>query len=120
VTLVNIAPQTITLPVKNAEDLISVHVRGHDDLSTHTPVGGSGQLRLKPGEKIVLDDVPWWRGIDPAKVSKSDRDPFEDGKESLQIILQAATPGLWDVPAASESWIYVDRDKLLKALEANP
>ncbi|WP_395739987.1 hypothetical protein [Prosthecobacter sp.] len=119
VTLVNISPQRITLPVKRAEDLISVHVRGHDELSTHASAAGAGQMKLKPGEKIVLHDVSWWRGIDPAKVGKSDHDPFAEGEEPLSFILQADTPGLWEIPAATEFSMSVHRDDLLKALEAD-
>lgn len=84
------------------------------------PVAGLGQLHLKPGEKIVLHEVAWWHGIDPAKVNQSKKDPLEGTSESLSFIFHAATPGLWDIPAVAGSWISVDRDKLLEALENKP
>ena len=119
VTIVNISPQTISLPVEKAEDLIFVRMVGNDEGGTREPVAGLGQIQLKPGEKIVLHDVPWWRGIDPAKLKKDKKDPFEGEKPSFSFILHAATPGLWNVPAEGQ-WISVDGDKLLKVLQNKP
>lgn len=120
VTIANISPQTLTLPVDKAEDLIFVHMAGNDAVGNQMPVAGSGQLHLKPGEKIVLHEVAWWHGIDPAKVNQSEKGPFGDEKKSLSFIFHAATPGLWDIPANAGSWISVDQDKLLEALENKP
>ena len=119
VTITNISPQTITLPVKKAEDLIFVRMVGNENGGSKMPAAGSGQLQLKPGQKIVLHDVAWWRGIDSAKISRSEKDPFETGSDSLNFILHAATPRLWTVPAEGSS-IRVDRDKLLEALMKKP
>lgn len=120
VTIANISPQTLTLPVKKAEDLIFVRMVGNQAGGTRMPSAGSGQLHLKPGEIIVLHEVAWWHGIDPAKVNKGEPGPFGDARASLSFIFHAATPGLWDIPAAAGSWISVDRDKLLETLEKNP
>ena len=99
--------------MEKAEDLIFVRMVDVDDGGTPMPVGGSGQLRLKPGEKIVLHDVQWWRGIDPAKINTRTKEPFD-------FSLHVVTPGLWDVPAEAGPYISVDGKELLKVLRKKP
>ncbi|MES2596925.1 MAG: hypothetical protein V4662_16395 [Verrucomicrobiota bacterium] len=108
VTITNVSPQWIALPVANAEDLLIFELRDEHDNKTYVRRSAKEIIRLEVGKPVVLKDVRWWKWLDPAMIKEG---------QSYTAHLRAATPGMSDTLVDVGWWSSVEGAKLRKAIQ---
>ena len=110
VTITNISPQPVNLPVAEAADLLVICLRQERSAEILTPAVlavKAGKLELPPGGTVELHDFKWWTRLDPGMIKP---DEYYSGS------FQATSPGLWEVKAKPNwSWGFKG-EKILKAI----
>lgn len=113
VTISNIAPQTITLPVAKAEALLVIEISEASDNALlnsrqYFIDNEKGSLSIEPGKGVVIQDVKWWEVLRGQPIKP-------DSYYNVRFL--ARTPTLWSVPT-QPNWGWAPKgEKILKALE---
>ncbi len=115
-TIMNISPQTITLPVADAGSLLVISLRKEQGVETLTPAlpeVKAGKLELPPGGVVEFRNFKWWTRLDPATIQS---------EEYYLVSFQASSPGLWEVGAKPGRSSGLKGEKILNAIkrEQNP
>jgi hypothetical protein len=116
-TITNISPQKIRLPVRDLQKLLIVRVTLNDsqEFATATPkmdsLSQQGEVVLEPGQSAHLSEVKWWEMI---KLPR----PFPS--KSINLSFAFATPGLWEVPALASTSYWLDDERLQGVLSMSP
>jgi hypothetical protein len=113
VTISNISPQAITLPVARPEALLVIEFsetsdQGEQMCRQFFIDNENGSLVIQSGQQVLIRDVKWWEVLRGQQINPA---------SYYSVRFLARSPSLWDVPT-QPSWGWMPKgDKILKALE---
>lgn len=104
VTISNIAPQSITLPVAKAEALLVIEVsestdNGEQNSRQYFIDNEKGSLVIDPGEEVIIQDVKWWEVLRGQPIKP-------DSYYNVRFL--ARSPTLWSIPT-QPNWGWVPK-----------
>lgn len=112
ITISNVSPQAITLPVAKPEALFVLELSKWTNNAEARPEllvmnDEPGALTLQAGQSVVIKDVKWWELL---------RNKHIDPEANYSVYFLARSPGLWDI-SARPNWNWIPRgNEILKAL----
>jgi hypothetical protein len=116
VTMTNISPQAISLPVARPEALLLIELNETNERGKQGELrynrffidNANGSLVIEAGQQVFIRDVKWWEALRGQPINPA---------SFYNVRFLARSPTLWNIPTELGWGWGIKGDKIIKALE---